>query len=40
MDLKNLAIVKSSGAGAVREKGESYGAKRKGKGKRPRSSSD
>jgi len=36
LDLANLAIVKSSGAGAVREKGESYGRREKAKAKRPR----
>lgn len=36
VDLANLAIVKSSGAGAVREKGESYGAREKARAKRPR----
>ena len=39
LDLTNLAIVKSSGAGAVREKGESYGRREKAKVKRPRSHS-
>jgi uncharacterized protein YuzE len=39
LDLKNLAVVKSSGAGAVRKKGAAYGALKRGKGKRPRSSS-
>ena len=36
LDLTNLAIVKSSGAGAVREKGESYGRREKARAKRPR----
>jgi uncharacterized protein YuzE len=36
LDLANLAIVKSSGAGAVREKGESYGPREKARAKRPR----
>ena len=36
LDLANLAIVKSSGAGAVRKKGESYGRGEKVKAKRPR----
>ena len=36
LDLTNLAIVKSSGAGAVREKGESYGRRVKARTKRPR----
>jgi len=36
LDLTNLAIVKSSGAVAVREKGESYGRREKAKAKRPR----
>jgi uncharacterized protein YuzE len=36
VDLTNLAIVKSSGAGVVREKGESYGRREKAKAKRPR----
>jgi uncharacterized protein YuzE len=35
LDLKNLNIVKSSGASAVRETGESYGGARKAKAKRP-----
>ena len=39
VDLANLAIVKSSGAGAVREQGESYGRREKAKVKRPRSHS-
>jgi len=34
LELTNLAIVKSSGAGAVRESGEPYGGKGKGKTKR------
>lgn len=33
---KRDTIVKSSGSGAVREKGETYGGKRKDKAKRPR----
>jgi len=36
LDLIDLAIVKSSGAGAVREKRESYGRTEKAKVKRPR----
>ena len=36
VDLTDLAIVKSSGAGAVRESEESYGGKGKGKTKRAR----
>jgi uncharacterized protein YuzE len=36
LDLTNLAIVKSSGAGAVREKGQSYGRREKARAKRPR----
>ena len=39
LDLTNLAIVKSSGAGAVRGKGEGYGRKDKAKAKHPRPSS-
>jgi uncharacterized protein YuzE len=39
LDLTNLAIVKSSGAGAVREKGESYGRREKARAKRPRPAS-
>jgi uncharacterized protein YuzE len=38
MDLQNLAIVKSSGAGVVREKGERYRGTRKPKAKRSRPS--
>jgi len=40
LDLTDLAIVKSSGAGAVRESGEKYGKKRQDKAKprRPASS--
>jgi uncharacterized protein YuzE len=38
MDLKNLAIVKSSGGGAVREKGGSYGKKVRKKSRRLRPS--
>ena len=36
LDLIGLAIVKSSGSGAVREKGETYGEKGKNKDKRAR----
>jgi len=36
LDLIGLAIVKSSGSGAVREKGETYGGKGKNKDKRAR----
>lgn len=36
LDLTNLAIVKSSGSDAVRERGEPYGGTGKGKTKRPR----
>ncbi len=36
LDLTNLAIVRSSGSGAVQQKGESYGENRKGKANRPR----
>jgi uncharacterized protein YuzE len=36
VDLENLAVVKSSGAAAVREKDEVYGGKKKSKAKRPR----
>jgi uncharacterized protein YuzE len=36
VDLENLAVVKASGAAAVREKGETYGGKKKSKAKRPR----
>jgi len=36
LDLIDLAIVESSGASAVREKGESYGRREKAKAKRPR----
>ena len=36
LDLTDLAIVKSSGAGAVRESGEKYGKKRNTKAKRSR----
>jgi len=36
LDLTNLSIVKSSGAGAVRESGETYRRKEKAKAKRPR----
>ncbi len=39
LDLIDLAIVKSSGAGAVRESEESYGGKGKGKAKRSRRNS-
>jgi uncharacterized protein YuzE len=39
LDLTDLAIVKSSGAGAVRESGQTYGRKRKNKAKRHRPSS-
>jgi uncharacterized protein YuzE len=39
LDLIDLAIVKSSGAGAVRESGMKYGQKPKGKAKSSRSSS-
>ena len=39
-DLTNLAIVKSSGADAVREKGETYGGRKKGKPKHSRPSSN
>ena len=38
-DLANLAIVKSSGAGAVREKAERYGGRKKGKARQSRPSS-
>ena len=37
LDLTNLAIVKSSGAGAVRERADNYGEKTRGKAKRRRS---
>jgi len=40
LDLANLAIVKSSSAGVVREKAEAYGGRKKGKAKQPRPSSD
>jgi len=36
LDLADLAIVKSSGGGAVREKGEICGRREKAKAKRPR----
>jgi uncharacterized protein YuzE len=36
LDLVGLSVVKSAGSGAVREKGETYGAKKKTKAKRPR----
>ena len=36
LDLIDLAIVKSSASDAVRESGEPYGGKRKGKAKGPR----
>ena len=36
VDLENLAVVKTSGSDTVREKGETYRAKRKGKANRPR----
>jgi uncharacterized protein YuzE len=36
LDLIDLAIVRSSGSDAVREKGETYGRKGKEKAKRPR----
>jgi uncharacterized protein YuzE len=36
LDLTKLAIVKSSGASSVREKGESFGGTRKAKAKHPR----
>ena len=39
LDLIDLAIVKSSGSDAVRERGETYGRKGKAKPKRPRPSS-
>ena len=39
LDLMGLSVVKSAEAGAVREKGETYGGKTKGKAKRPRSHS-
>ena len=39
LDLANLAIVKSSGAGAIRESTEKYGKKRRDKTKRPRPTS-
>ena len=39
-DLTDLAIVKSSGAGAVREKAETYGRRKKGKARRSRPSSN
>jgi hypothetical protein len=35
VDLENPAVVKSSGAAAVREKGETYGAKKKSKALTP-----
>ena len=37
LDLTDLAIVKSSGAGAVRERADHYGEKTRAKAKRPRS---
>jgi len=40
LDLVNLAVVKSSGASAVREKGEAYGRKGKNGAKRARRYSD
>lgn len=39
LDLTDLTIVKSSGAGAVRERAEKYGKRKKGKAKHPRPSS-